>query len=84
MAETVVLMVRWDREGLPEVLVVAPDNVPASDVVHALALAQVRIAKQLTQGLAEAVSETAHFRALLDAERAGEGNAPAAEPADPA
>ncbi len=69
MTETVVLMVRWDREVMPEVLVVTPDDVPAADVVHALALAQVQIARQLTQGIAKAVSETAHFRALLDAER---------------
>lgn len=82
MSETVVLLVRWDGDGLPEVMSVI-GNTPVVDIVHALALAQVSIAKQTTHALGQALSEKAHFQALLDAEREQAPTEPEASPAEP-
>lgn len=68
MANHLVITVRWDREGMPEVIVITPDE-PVVDVVHALALSQTVMAQQLAGTVARALSERDHFRALLEAER---------------
>ena len=76
MSDTLALMVRWDRQGLPEIMVVS-DDAPITDVAHALALAQVTLARQMDGALAQALSERARLEALL------EGGGPSADEPSP-
>ena len=56
--ETMVLMVVWDRQGMPQVQAVTPGET-LGEVVHALGLAAVVVGQT-------AVQEAAHWKALAE------------------
>lgn len=64
--QTMVVMVAWDRQGMPTVTTVTPEE-PVQDVMHALALAQVVMGQNVVRRLGESLSETARLQAALEA-----------------